>query len=221
MIRRSFSPAHAGICVLLLIAFSLFAAPVFAGTRNYGTLAMHLLRPGIAAVADLDGDHIPDVASGINTGHTSAGYSYRVDFDLSSGAEPKSFGVLSDEPDGVNIEAIDVDGDQDLDIVITGRLSLRLIGVLINDGSGGFTRGDLGQYVLSSWQSRRSVTAPSVPLTAAIHVELRRPQLALRQTRVGLPSSDSLWQEARSYRADASPNSAGCNYLRAPPNSKI
>jgi hypothetical protein len=178
---------------------------------------MHLLRPGIAAVADLDGDHVPDVASGINTGHTSAGYSYRVDFDLSSGAQQKSFSILSEEPNGLNIEAIDVDGDQDLDIVITNRLSLRPIGIWINDGRGSFTPGDLGQYVVSGWQTRRSIAAPNVLLTAAFNVEWRRPQIALSVERVELPPSESSLQEVRGSLADASPDPAGSNYLRAPP----
>lgn len=218
MIRRSFSLAHAGLLsVALLFAISSFAVPGLAETAAHGTIAMHLLRPGIAALADLDGDQIPDVASGINTGHTSAGYSYRVDFDLSSSAQPKSFSILSEEPNGLNIEAIDVDGDHDLDIVITGRLSLRPIGVWINDGSGSFTPGDLAQYVLSGWQTRRSIAAPSVHLTAAVNVEWRRLQIAFSEERVGLPPSDSSWQEVRGSLADATPDPDGSNYLRAPP----
>jgi hypothetical protein len=217
MVRRSFNLAHAGLCLALLIAIFSFAVPALAATGTHGTLAMHLSRPGVAAVADLDGDHIPDVASGINIGHTSAGYSYRVDFDLSSGAEPKSFSVFSEEPSGLNIEAIDVDGDEHLDIVITGRLSLRPIGIWINDGSGRFTPRDLERYVFSGWQTRRSITAPSIPLASAVRVEWRRPQIELSREGVDLLPSGLSLLEARASSAGYSRVPAGSTHLRAPP----
>jgi len=217
MIRCSFSLAHAGFCLALLIAVFSFPVPALASPRTHETLAMHLLRPGIAAVADLDGDHIPDVASGVNIGHTSAGYSYRVDFDLSSGAEQKSFSVFSEEPSGLNIEAIDVDGDQHLDIVITEGLSLRPIGIWINDGSGRFTPGDLERYVLSRWQTRRSITGPGVPLISPVRVEWRRPQVVLSKESVNLLPSDSSLLEACVTSAGCSTGPAGFIYLRAPP----
>jgi len=100
------------------------------------------LRPGIAGVADFDGDHIPDVASGTNLGRTEQGYNYRVDLDLTDNSQAKPFSVISNEPNGLDIETIDVDGDQDLDLVITGRLLQQPIGIWINDGQGNFTQDD-------------------------------------------------------------------------------
>src|SRR5262249_43954433 len=40
----------------------------------------------------------------------------------------------------VNIAAVDVDGDHDLDLVINGRFTWQKIGVWINDGRGVFTQ---------------------------------------------------------------------------------
>src|SRR5262249_55623027 len=107
---------------------------------------LHLLRPGFPAVGDLDGDHVPDVASGINLGRTAQGYAYRVDLDLTANLHAKPFSVFSSEPNGLEIRAIDVDGDPDLDLVITSRLLQQPIGIWINDGRGNFTPGDPSQY---------------------------------------------------------------------------
>jgi hypothetical protein len=40
----------------------------------------------------------------------------------------------------VDIAAVDVDGDHDLDLVISSRFPLQRIGVWINDGKGSFTQ---------------------------------------------------------------------------------
>src|SRR5207302_7352763 len=105
------SVSGAGISryLLLLIAFSWFTLPASASDAGHGAVAMHLLRPGTPAVADLDGDHIPDVASGISTGRTPEGYSYRVDLDFSANRETRPFSVFSEDSTGVNIEAVDID----------------------------------------------------------------------------------------------------------------
>src|SRR5262249_20091760 len=47
---------------------------------------------------------------------------------------------------GVNISAVDVDGDHDLDLVISGRFVGRRIGIWINDGTGSFTEDLHGFY---------------------------------------------------------------------------
>src|SRR5437879_3447585 len=112
---------------LVPIAVCLFVAPAFASDSAKGGLAMHLLRPGMVAVADFDGDHIPDVASGLRTGHTSEGYSYQVDLDFSGSPQARPFSVFSEDSTGLNIQAVDIDGDHDLDLIITERLSARAI----------------------------------------------------------------------------------------------
>ena len=104
---------------LLPIFVCLFAIPAFASGATHSTVSMHLLRPGAGAVGDLDGDHIPDIASGINTGHTSQGYSYRVDLDLSGNSGAGTLSLFSEDSSGQNIEAVDIDGDHDLDLIMT------------------------------------------------------------------------------------------------------
>src|SRR5215467_10195345 len=138
-----------------ILAICCFAVKAGASERPQSFVAMHLMRPDTTA-ADLDGDHIPDLASGIRTGHTLEGYSYRIDLDLSSNPHARPFSVFSEEPSGLTIEAIDIDGDHDLDLVIRGRLSLQTVGIWLNDGMGHFTPGDLNTYALSTELTQQS-----------------------------------------------------------------
>ncbi|HYR45188.1 MAG TPA: VCBS repeat-containing protein [Terriglobia bacterium] len=202
------------LSLLLLVAVSLFTAPAFASSHN--TVAMHLLRPGVAAVADLDGDHIPDIASGISTGQTSEGYSYRVDLDFSGNPQAKTLSVFSNDSTGLNIEAVDVDGDHDLDLIITGRLS-QPIGVWLNDGRGRFTPGDLANYVLSAWQTRPAVQSPVYAVPVVLHFEWRRPQIAGNRQRVDFRPAHFLFREVRYSCLGLSHISIGSARFRAPP----
>jgi len=141
---------------------------------------MHLPGPGTVAVSDLDGDHIPDIASGTKTGHIDEGYAYRVDLALTTNRDSKSFFVYSDEPTGLNVEAIDVDGDQDLDLVITSHLRRDRIGVWLNDGNGRFTRTDPQRYNPLIWQ-HQSATPCKSRSPRAVNFEPRRPQVVLER----------------------------------------
>jgi hypothetical protein len=218
MVKHGFSLAkNAGRFLGLLLALCWFLAPSSASGEARSTLSSHFSRAGIA-VADLNGDHLPDVASGVNTGRTSKGYSYRVDVDLSGNAAQKSFfSVYSEEPNGLNIEAIDVDGDHDLDLVITGRLSLQPIGVWINDGSGGFTPGDLQQYALSIWESRQSLSSPRIVSSPAVQFEWRRPHIALTHERIEFRPAKFSLREAESAQYASSRIPPGSARFRAPP----
>jgi len=202
--------------LLPLIAVCLFTVPAKASDGGPGTVAMHLLRPGVAAVADLDGDHIPDIASGISTGHTSEGYSYRVDLDFSGNPGAKTLSVFSTDSTGLNIEAVDIDGDHDLDLIITGRLS-QPISVWLNDGRGSFTQGDPAKYALSVWGTRPTVESPDNTLPVILHFEWRRPQIAGNRQPVDFRPAHFLFGEARFSSPDLSRSSIGSARLRAPP----
>jgi len=204
----------------LLVAVYLFAVPVFASGAANNSVAMHLLRPGVAAVADLDGDHIPDIASGISTGHTSEGYSYRVDLDFSGNPVAKTLSVFSDDSTGLNIEAVDIDGDHDLDLIITGRLS-KPISVWLNDGRGRFTQGDLAKYVLSVWQTRSAVQSPDIVSPVILHFQWRRPQIAGNRQRVDFRPAHFLLGEVRCSSPGLSHISIGSARLRAPPVQSV
>jgi hypothetical protein len=219
---NSYSSGQASKYALLLFAVCWFALPASAyGATQGGDVATHLLRAGTPAVADLDGDHQPDLASGINTGHTSAGYSYRVDLDLSGNPDRKSFSVLSQEPNGLNIQAIDVDGDQDLDLVITSRWSMQPIGVWINDGSGSFTPGDLDQYGSRIWQTSPSVRLSHLASNIVLQHEGRRLDISIGSQRFGFGLSDFQLRPVGSGSVNTSRIPLGSAQVRAPPISNL
>jgi hypothetical protein len=78
-------------------------------------------------------------------------YRYRVDVHLSTGLST-TFDVDSEAAGGLHITARDVDGDRDLDLVITSEFGREPIGIWINDGHGAFTKGQAEVYVRSIWQ---------------------------------------------------------------------
>jgi hypothetical protein len=207
--------------VLLLFAVFIFALPASALGAGQRSIATHLLRSGTPAVADLDGDQQPDLASGIKTGHTSAGYSYRVDLDLSRNPNGKSFSVLSQEPNGLNIQAIDVDGDHDLDLVITNRWSMQPIGVWINDGSGSFTPGDLDQYGSRIWETSQSVHSSHLTSNVVLQNEWRRLDISLGSERFGFGLSDLGQRPVSPVSVNTSRIPLGSAQLRAPPISNL
>jgi hypothetical protein len=102
------------------------------------------------AVADLDGDGRPDLATVRSRRWGANASRYQVELTLSAGGGPSSFSV-SAEAGGLRIIPRDVDGDGDLDLVITSTRSLAPVGVWINDGHGIFTRGDPTAYAQSIW----------------------------------------------------------------------
>src|SRR5262249_8455863 len=91
-------------------------------------------------LGDLDGDHETDIALSREVGQSDIGYVYRVELKLSQTHQPVSFTFFKTDALGVNIEAADVDGDHDVDLIINSRFTGQSIGVWINDGRGVFTQ---------------------------------------------------------------------------------
>jgi len=118
------------------------AAPIFP------VLSSLLRRSG--TFGDFDGDHQPDFAIADAQPLRGGTFRYRIGIHLS--VRPDStFEVEARTASGLHVTAQDVDGDHDLDLVITTRFGQQPIGVWINNGDGVFTRGDLGAYPNSIW----------------------------------------------------------------------
>jgi len=101
-------------------------------------------------VADLDGDGRPDLVTVSTQSWGPKGRLYRIELDLTSSISPSFLSVFAEEG-GLRIVPRDVDGDHDLDFVITNAWSLAPVGVWINDGRGRFTQGDPTAYPRSIW----------------------------------------------------------------------
>jgi hypothetical protein len=110
------------------------------------------------AIADLDGDGRNDLATVRSNIRGPKTFRYQVELALSSRKGVSSFSVSAEEG-GLRIVPRDVDGDGDLDLVITSARSLTPVGVWINDGHGGFTQGDSTAYPQSIWTERPGISS--------------------------------------------------------------
>src|SRR5215813_7542355 len=133
------------------------------------------------ALSDLDGDHETDIAFSREVGQSDSGYVYRVELKLSQTHHPVSFTFSNAHALGVNVAAVDVDGDHDVDLVINSRFTGQSIGVWINDGKGVFTQNLHSLYpapedrVLQSL--RLDVPRQAIDENALRHLPARVPQI--------------------------------------------
>lgn len=121
-------------------------------------------------LGDFDGDHQPDLARAEILDLKSPDNRYRVNVTLSRGSV-SSFEFHLAHSAGVNIEARDIDGDHDLDLVITSGVFHKPVGLWVNDGAGTFTPVDSSLYPDSVWRgppALKSNQAPADDLNAIL-----------------------------------------------------
>jgi hypothetical protein len=125
------------------------------------------------AVADFDGDSRPDMAI-TKMEAQGDGYVYWLEFDLStrrssgSAQQHPSFPAIASSMFGLHLTPRDVDGDHDLDIVVTMGFARQPVAVWINDGQGGFKEGDLAAYPALSCLEELSLSRQSRPETIGV-----------------------------------------------------
>ena len=117
-----------------------------------------------AGLADFDGDSRTDIAFAKPRGLVNGLYRYQVEV-LLSGQPRTTFEVeYGHSGGGLHISARDIDGDRDLDLVITSEVGREPVGVWINDGHGRFSPGNAAIYPISIWQeSQEAVGGPFAP----------------------------------------------------------
>lgn len=120
-----------------LCLLALFFAITGCNVQNSSRL--HPPEPGWM-LADLDGDHEPDIAQGLALGRTKDGYFYEVQLQLSSNASARTFFLFHNNALGLRITAHDIDGDDDIDLIISDRFFGEHIDIWLNDGQGRFSR---------------------------------------------------------------------------------
>jgi hypothetical protein len=89
--------------------------------------------------ADFDGDHKPDLALSRSIAQRS-NHLYEIDLRLTSGPRAGSLSFSNPKELELDVHAVDLDGDNDLDLVVTDRFLGETVGIWINDGTGSFSR---------------------------------------------------------------------------------
>jgi len=172
---------------------------------EYLPLSASVLR-GSGALGDLDGDRRTDSAVAQPQGLVNGAYRYRVDVHLS--ADPSTtFDVDSVAGGGLHISATDVDGDHNLDLVITSTFGREPVGVWINDGHGRFTPENADAYAKSIWQETdRCWETPNKPATSPLAFATTSSGGALKRVRLLV---------LQPFRALSFAASEDCRVLRA------
>jgi hypothetical protein len=136
---------------LLILCLALFAGST--AEAGPGLAAAQQSAAGAAgvnfAIADFDGDSLPDLAT-VQPGLAMASRtSYWIHFQFSLGNQG-SFAV-SGPTGGLQIASRDVNGDSFLDLIISTSIGNDPVAVLLNDGRGNFRMADSRAFSAAIW----------------------------------------------------------------------
>lgn len=138
--RRLATPATAAfvrrILPLFLLLGTIAGAAAGADVSNPSTASMG---PGLQfAVADFDGDHLPDLV-GVQSGQGDVSRTkYWIQLQLSATGQ-QTISLIA-PTGGLQIAARDVNGDQIPDLILSTTWLQQPVAIFINDGHGAFTR---------------------------------------------------------------------------------
>jgi hypothetical protein len=122
-------------CVLVSLAGRGSAASPQARPLGIASGSPHL--GSTFAIADFDGDSRPDLAI-VQIGQITASQArYRINFELTAGE--RQLIDFTGPAGGLEIASRDVNGDHNMDLVVTTTWLSRPVAVLLNDGHGNFT----------------------------------------------------------------------------------
>jgi hypothetical protein len=121
-----------GLCCL----FALLPA-VLASTEAGGQAISHQNYRGVPfAIADFDGDQLPDLAVVQVDSYSSPNSKYSIRVQFSSGPGP-AIGIEA-PLGGLRIDSRDVNGDDRSDLIVSTALESQVVAILVNDGHGNF-----------------------------------------------------------------------------------
>jgi hypothetical protein len=110
---------------------------VLASTEARGEAISHLNYPDVPfAIADFDGDQLPDLAVVQVDSYSSPNSKYSIRVQFSSGPGP-AIGIEA-PLGGLRIDSRDVNGDDRNDLIVSTALESQVVAILINDGHGNF-----------------------------------------------------------------------------------
>lgn len=204
--------------VLGLFACLLLSPQAHAAQNSliHARLAQTLHDHGDITAGDLDGDELSDLVLTARGPRTLPGNHHALEIRLSDSGDKQTFQFP--HGGGLTITARDVDGDLDLDLVVTSRLTGAGVAVLINDGFGVFSEGELpgrkpwvwghGQRLVSGTAAETSLAAaPAGNEDATTPQEQAAPSPHLAATCVLI------------HHAAVTPQARGAFYIRPPPSS--
>ncbi len=113
-------------------------------------------------IADLDGDRKPDLALVEMGSPRSAKTNYSIRLQFSAGAE-SAIGINAPFG-GLRVAARDVNGDDNIDLIVTSNLDARVIAILLNDGHGNFSVAAPGAYPELENESQALLNRPAGPV---------------------------------------------------------
>jgi len=148
-IRQSLSAKILASRLLICGALLSFAALTSESATRSGSLHTATAIHSQFAIADFDGDQLPDFATVQMGKMTGSAAHYFIQIELSRGTLQTV--SLVAPLGGLEIILRDVNGDQALDLVVSAQWLKGPVAVLLNDGHGNFTVAAPGIYPSVAW----------------------------------------------------------------------
>jgi hypothetical protein len=198
-LRRLGNPATAGLLrgflALFLLAGAVTSAAAGGDLPKPSTISVG---PGLPfAVADFDGDHLPDLVGVQGSQSGISRTNYLIQLQLS--ASGRQTILLVAPAGGLQIAARDVNGDQIPDLILTTAWLRQPVAIFINDGHGAFTRAEPAAFPeafresQTGWDSSTGRMPDSVAMPpssgAGFYITSARLPHGGRQTNTVAPSS--------------------------------
>ena len=196
-----------GTILSLLFAITATVSPAKAASSAKGNPS------GVASswrYADFDGDAKPDLIELRRT---------ILELRLSSGKELRFASLLDAGTPGAEIVVVDLDGDNDLDIVVWNRFLKQHSDIWLNDGEGVFSRSATRDF---SFPFDRGYWSQSPALDPGIAITARNSKpLAIVGDAWFLPPQPSFGAFHATSDSHAARNHTNTTHLRGPPHPSI